>query len=198
MSSLVSICNTALQHLGVARINALDEPVRAARECKVTYPIVRDELLERHSWQFALAEVELAAQSAGRYPLPADLIKINANSLGLRGWRVEGRSLVVDGAYVLGAGGGVRLRYIRRVEDPAAMPPLFRSALAYHLALRLTQTFAPSVSQLQLLTQMADRTLADARWSDAQASGPQRYQVIDGLEQRHGGGYGYDGLYGPW
>ena len=188
MASAVEICNTALQHLGLARINSLDEPVRAARELLVTYPIVRDELLERHSWQFARRTVDLAAEEPGRYPLPADLIKVDANSLAIRGWSVEGRQLVVTGGYGLDAGGSLQLAYIRRVEDTNDMPPLFRLALAYQLALRLTQTFAPSVSQLQILNQQAVKALSDARWSDAQASGPQRYKVIDALEQRFGDG----------
>lgn len=61
MASEVDICNLALSHLGnVASVASLDEDSAEADYCRRWYPIVRDELLEKHDWSFATQRVALA------------------------------------------------------------------------------------------------------------------------------------------
>ena len=183
MASDIEICNRALQHLGQARINSLDEPVRSARECKFSYPVARDALLQLHSWNFATKRTVLAASGsvsgAGRFPLPADLIRIEGVE-GARTWSRQGKVIIADSADAL------TLTYIRRIEDPNDMSPLFRETLSLRLALDLLQTFAPGVTQAQLLDQKYRRSLTDARWADGKNQGTLTYEVEDFFEARHG------------
>ena len=180
MASEIEICNRALQHLGQARINSLDEPVRSARECKFSYPIARDALLEAHSWNFALTTATFASEGAGRFLLPSDFLTMH--KVGAPAWRQEGKHLIAEQA------GALTLTYVQRVEDPNEMPALFREALGYRLAVALLPIFAPSVNQAQFLEQKAMKAVQDARWSDGKNAGPGIYEVQDSLEARHGGG----------
>jgi len=85
MAAVVDICNLALGHLGdEATISSIDPPDGSAQagHCAQFYPIVRDSLLEMHTWRFNTkrAVLALSAQSAPVgwayvYTLPSDCVK---------------------------------------------------------------------------------------------------------------------------
>ena len=61
MASEIDICNLALSNLGnVATVASFDEGSAEADYCRRFYPIVRDELLEKHDWSFATRRAALA------------------------------------------------------------------------------------------------------------------------------------------
>jgi len=84
MASEVEICNMALSHLRAGSINSLTEASLQAQQCKLWYPILRDQLLEDAPWGFAhglkamavLASVSIFNWSYA-YQYPSDCLKIN-------------------------------------------------------------------------------------------------------------------------
>jgi hypothetical protein len=55
----VDICNRALQHCGVSRINGFTDDTLQASECQFTYDKVRRAELRRNVWQFSIRKVAL-------------------------------------------------------------------------------------------------------------------------------------------
>lgn len=66
MTSIITICNLALGHLGKGRINALDEALAEARECNTYYDHARRTMLQMSDWTFARQRQALA-QTANDY-----------------------------------------------------------------------------------------------------------------------------------
>src|SRR6187402_875820 len=83
MSSIVSICNLALSHLGKDNISALSDAGAEARACNQFFEITRDTLLQVYPWRFAgktasLAEItnDKPGSWAYAYNRPTDCLKI--------------------------------------------------------------------------------------------------------------------------
>jgi len=55
----VDICNIALVDLGQPTITALTDDSEIARACNIVYEPVRDELMKKHPWNFAMVRAEL-------------------------------------------------------------------------------------------------------------------------------------------
>lgn len=61
MASEVGICNIALSRLGIDQlIESLDDPNTRARQCRLHYAEVRDQVLQDFPWNFAQTVVALA------------------------------------------------------------------------------------------------------------------------------------------
>lgn len=81
--SVIQICNLALSHIGArTSIETLDEPSAAAQQCKLWYPLARQEVLESYNWNFARRYKALALHDDAppanwlfRYQYPADCLK---------------------------------------------------------------------------------------------------------------------------
>lgn len=158
MASEVDICNVALTHLGdSATVASLDPPEGSAQaeHCARFYPIARDAMLSMHPWSFATRRHKLAQLVDAppgwtyAYTLPTDALDIFA-VLGpgeidpgstpyastlqhpyTREVNDSGNQVLychVDNAVA---------RYSVRVEDTTRFPPLFVTALSWHLAAML-------------------------------------------------------------
>jgi len=83
MSSEVEICNLALGDIRAGSINSLNESSIQAQQCKLRYPVLRDQLLRDVPWQFTHKIKALALLTdelfnwAYVYQYPADCIQIN-------------------------------------------------------------------------------------------------------------------------
>lgn len=83
MVSEVNICNLALGNIRAGTINSLDETSVQARQCKLRYPILRDQMLQDSPWQFAGSIRPLAVLTttvfnwAYVYQYPSDCLRIN-------------------------------------------------------------------------------------------------------------------------
>lgn len=84
MASEVEICNLALSHIRATSINSLTEQSVQAQQCKLLYPLLRDQVLEDAPWQFAhglkalavLASVDIFNWNFA-YQYPSDCLKVN-------------------------------------------------------------------------------------------------------------------------
>lgn len=83
MASEIDICNLALGHIRAGTINSLDESSVQAKQCKLKYPIMRDQMLQDSPWQFAGSIKPLSllvAEVFGWayvYQYPSDCLRIN-------------------------------------------------------------------------------------------------------------------------
>lgn len=85
MSSVISICNLALSHLGdSATVSSIDPPEGSAQaeHCARFYPIARDSLIQMHHWNFACRRIALAlvtnpyTQWTYAYALPSECLAV--------------------------------------------------------------------------------------------------------------------------
>lgn len=172
MASEVEICNRALQKLGAARINALSDTTRNARSCNAAYAACRDAELRAHTWNFAIARVQLAADATapafGRtnaFTLPADFLRIlprdPLENLNDRDWQIEGRKLLTD------EDAPFDLRYVKQETDPNQFDALFRESLAARLALELCEEITQSNTKKAELKNDYKLAIAEARRTNA-------------------------------
>lgn len=158
MSTEIDIVNLALARLGIDPIASLEEPTKAARTSKVTYPIARDAALADHEWKFARTSATLALlteTSPGyeyTYRYPANCVKaikiddgVNAADLA---YDLATESYVPTSSIKFETGVDstlnfktiltdqpeAKLIYTARVTNPTVFDPLFIDAMAWRMA----------------------------------------------------------------
>lgn len=148
MYSEVSICNMALNNMGIGRVIAkLTDATEEARACKRWYEPARDELLQEYPWNWAAAVAELAPRSetsplgAYVYAYPSSALRVRnvfqADTPTVRAnWMIRrsasgGRIIIADITPAVA-------EFTARVTDPTEFPPTFADALAWLLAAKLT------------------------------------------------------------
>lgn len=174
--SRVDIANRALTKLGAARIIALDDDSVASNTLNSMFDIVRDAELRANLWHFSKARAELPALSESpifgythQFQLPADflrLIQVGNQRCSPRpsqdGWySIEGGRLLVNQS------GPLRLRYVRRIEDPTLFDALFVEAFACRLAAESCETITNSNTKKQSAWAEYGEALAAARRANA-------------------------------
>lgn len=181
MSSVVAICNRALDMLGAEPVTSLDDDTKAARLCARNYEPVRDAVLRAYPWNVAIRRAALAALAdtpawgyARQFQLPEGpdpepalrLLTVDGESeLGIR-YKVEGRRILTDAAAPL------RILYIARVSDPAELDPMLADAIATRLAADLSYSLTASAALGQSLMGIYQAKLAEARMTDAEEGVP--------------------------
>jgi len=157
VTTAVEICNLALGHLGQdANVSSIDPPEFSfeGELCARFYPLARDVVLESADWTFAIRTVDGAPVPCDNpawsyaYALPDDCLRLVR--LRAPGFMVSATQPQEDHAEAysieLGTGAVPRvyahaaqavLRYVSRVADAIAFPPLFVQALTWKLAAML-------------------------------------------------------------
>lgn len=144
MSSVVGICNLALQLLGDKNITSITEDSARARECNTCYESIRDAELVRHNWNFAIKRAQLPALADApafgftvQCQLPSDCLRPIFPNTKVD-WVIEGRKLLTN------AGAPVDIRYMARVTDPNEFNSAFiiclAARMADHMCERITQS----------------------------------------------------------
>jgi len=192
MATQLDICNSALIKLGVEPVTSISGTEKAARLCKASYNMIRDELLASHYWNFAMKRAALVVATDSpvyeysyKYDLPTDCLRIH--SLGDRGdFKIEGKYIVtnIDSAYAL---------YISSETDTTKFPPTFSEALAYRLAANLSYALVQSVSLGENMHKLSDIRLRDARSFDGQEGTLGLIQADEWLGSRFTGPF-YDDI----
>jgi hypothetical protein len=178
MASVVGICNRALQRLGAARIASLSDDSKNARACNNAYEPVRDALLRRYRWSFAITRVQLAADATApietdgtvpdgnAFTLPADCLGIIPPNMPDLDWTVEGRKIITDWAAPL------NVRYKKIITDPNDMHADFREALALQLAAAMCEEVTQSNTKMDSIKDDIKTALADAKRNNAYEQTP--------------------------
>jgi hypothetical protein len=179
MPSKVGIVNAAFRKLGEAPITAVGEDNKAGRLSDERYDEVRDALLHRHPWNFAMKRDSLAPSATDpewgfdhAYPLPTDYIRmysVNGQDMDSNTWSVE------NGHVVTNLDAPIEIRYVYQVTDPALMTPGFREALASMLAADWANDITGDDQVVSDQNRFALRAIAQARSNDGQEGMPDKF-----------------------
>ena len=179
MTSIVSICNLALSHLGKASISALSEATTEARACNQFYAHTLDTLLSSYPWSFAaktatLAEVTNTKAGAWGYAYkrPNDCLKVRllrSTYSTITGETQDERTFAYDieGDTIYSDTSPAVLRYTATFADPGKFPALFVVALSWHLAVNMAMPLTRDAKSRADAFQLATRTQAAAEAADA-------------------------------
>jgi len=181
-----SICNSALIKIGVETINSLSDNVKAAKLCNQQYSILRDEVLQDHPWNFALARVELANTAVtpvwefdNEYQLPNDCLKVvSFEDEEFTEYQIEGNKLYTNYDTA-------KIKYIKRITTTGNFTPKFAEALAFRLAAELAYPLVQSVNLGKAMMQAYGAFLQSARTRDAQEGTPRQYQGDAWVQSRY-------------
>jgi len=175
MTSVVSLCNIALDHIGVPSIADLDEASEEARKCNLHYALTRDTMLQGYPWLFAkktlvLAEVANVWEERWEhsYTRPSDCLKVRRIVPEIdRGEETNPIPYSVGEGLIFCNSSPAKLEYTKRFEDPAKFPPLFQEALTWALASKICIPLTKDQSLRKDAYQLASQTLNAAQTADA-------------------------------
>lgn len=148
MASEVQICNLALLEFGELQITSLNDNTKEGRACKVLYPLLRDELLYAHPWNFALKRADITPEVSTSpafeydyaYTLPADCLRVwefyTDSSTTEPQWEVE------NGLLLTNEDSEIYIRYISQVTEPGRFNPAFVACLGKKLGAALAAKLA--------------------------------------------------------
>lgn len=169
--SKVEIVNKALHHLGVERINSLDDNNKRAKVMKDIYDITRKTVLEDHIWPFAKKRVELSPLVAT--PAFGFKYQFNVPSDFLTGVKEEnGYEYFQEGSVFVSDSNVLQLTYIWDLQDVAKFSPGFVEALALRLAHDSCYSITQSKSHMDGLAGRYGTELANARYRQDRGQTP--------------------------
>lgn len=186
MTSIVSICNKALDKLGHGPIISLGDGTKSANLCNRNWPLIRDQVLRDHPWNFAVRRKTLAAESTApewgfgaAFPLPDDclrLVEVLDHTTGE--YQVEGRKILCDSSILY-------IRYVSRVQDPNLYDPLFVDSVATRLAFEMCESLTQNNTKKDALFKEYDDSLTRAKRADGQENPPQVFPEDDWTTSRY-------------
>ncbi len=167
MSSIVQICNGALNQLGATTIISLTEDSKNARLCNARYTQVRDALFRSHPWNCLQKRLELAADTATpawgfsyQYTLPADCLRLLVILDYDSNYRVEGRKILSNTSTM-------KILYVGRITDPNEYDELLRETLSAALGADIAYGVTSSNPVAQNMYTLFQSKLRDARFVDS-------------------------------
>ncbi|WP_022729775.1 hypothetical protein [Fodinicurvata sediminis] len=176
MTSRTDIANRILVEVGASgTLTDLDQPSNEnARILRAVWDSVLDEVLRAHPWTFANHRRKVAASAnppefdwARAFPFPTD-------PYCLRVLRVNGRidDYEISGRWILSDDPSpIRLKYTRRVTDPAEWDALFASAFISKVAACTAHRFTAKANDREKHEDNYARRIAEARTAAAQEGG---------------------------
>jgi hypothetical protein len=178
-NSGLHICNLTMDLLNQETINQLDPPSnKSERLCARWYDQVRRATLRKHTWNFAIKRVSLAAMSevpafgySAKFQLPTDYLRMV--SIGER-HEHEVDYEVENGELLLNESGPINLVYIYDHTTVAKFDPLFIEVFAVNLALRLAGKFGKSSNEKLELKGQAEDLMSEAEAVDGQERPPRK------------------------
>lgn len=204
-STAIEISNRALGRIGIDQlIESFDDPNNRARECRLHYEPCRDEVLQDFPWNFAQRCVALALAAdvaipgwAYAYRYPAECLKVSrvTGAEGQRAGRWMGADIcnydalfpykapfqvmsdpTIDGKRIILT--DVPLAYAwftTPVTDPSQFPPLFRSALAWRMAMELALAMRAATALYNNAAQQYGWAVSQAQVGSLAEETPDRY-----------------------
>lgn len=174
MPSVIDICNSALDKLGEKPIVSLDDGNKAANLCTRNWPLIRDQLLRDHPWNFAIKRTNLAPESTtpdwgytAQFVLPDDCLKVvEVKDMTSDEYAIENNGRILANATVL------YIRYVYRAEDPNDYDSQFIDAVSLRLAIQLCESLTQNTTKKTELRDEYIEVLARTKSSDAQENPP--------------------------
>lgn len=172
--SETQIYNAVLDKLSEETVLATTDEKAVARWLNRNYPIQRDVLLQRHTWNFALSRKLLPADTAKpafewqwQYQVPDDSLRILP--LTYDGYRNSPQiPYVVEGTKILtNRGAPLRVRYIFRQENSALFTPIFVDLLSQVLAANFAYNLTGKANYAKQLLDIANVSFLEAARIDS-------------------------------
>lgn len=180
----VTICNSALIKIGAERILSLDDNTARAKILKEIYPIVRDDMIASHPWNFATDRVVLAALVTAplyewdyQFQLPSNCLRVYGTDIDPEPWKVEDGKLLCNFSEVT-------IKFIKQVTDTSKFSSYFVEAFACRLAAEIAYAITQSTTLKDSAEAKYERQLRVARSFDAQESMGDRVYADNWLNSR--------------
>jgi hypothetical protein len=172
--SLVSIYNLALIPLSVDRVLDPLEETEQARKCNEIYPILRDDELSGHPWNFAVVRVQCLLTTdvpvyeySCSYQVPSDCLRILEVECEDTAYRREGDRIVTDESPLY-------IQYIQQVTDTNLFSPAFKSLIGARLKFELCTSLTGNKTMALELYSALQGERKRAKAIDAQEGTPGR------------------------
>lgn len=186
MSSVVDIANRALDKLGHGSITSFNDGSKAANLLDRTWPIVRNQVLRDHPWNFAVKRVILAPLNEAppwgftfQHQLPSDYLRlIEIRDLRAGDYQVEDGKILADLDTLY-------TRYIYEVTDPNSYDALFIDAIASKLAFELCESLTQSNAKKKLFAEEYAISIQRAKSVDAVENPPTVFEEDSWIEVRY-------------
>lgn len=186
MTSVVDVCNKALDKVGHNAITSLEDGTKAAALCTRAWPLIRDEVLRNHPWNFAITRSTLAADATApvwgftaKFPLPSDSLRLlEVRDLSTADYQVEAGHIHANATVLY-------VRYIARVTDPNSYDTVFTNAVSTRLAAELCEPLTQSTSKKKALLDEYVESLLEAKRIDGQENPPAQYEEDDWITARY-------------
>lgn len=169
MSSVVDICNSALNQIGASNIISLTEDSKAARVCNQRYEFVRDSVFRAHPWNCLTVRRTLSPDTAApafeftkQFTLPTDPYCLRVLALDEPDvlYRIEGRKLLCNESTI-------NMIYIGRETDPAQYDMLLMETISASLAADIAYNLVGSSALGANMYSLYQQKLTEARYVDA-------------------------------
>lgn len=165
-----SIVSRALVLLGVSQISLVDEGKIAM--VNSLYASSRDEVLRAYTWNFAMKRSGALSTTttpnfgfAYAFTLPADCLRVVELHNSTSAWRVENSLLLTDDA-------SAKVRYIAQITDTTKFSANYTNTLVYNFASKLAFPIANQPAMSQHYYDLYQKTLAEAKVTEAQEAVP--------------------------
>jgi hypothetical protein len=166
-SSVVGICNGALNQLGATTILSLTEDSKNARLCNSRYTQVRDAVFRSHPWNCLQVRLELPQSTTTptwgfkfQFDLPGDCLRLLKILDYDSNYKVEGRAILSNNETM-------KILYISRIEDPAQYDELLRETLSAALGADIAYAITSNNTTSQNMLVTYQEKLKDARFVDS-------------------------------
>ena len=182
----VDICNQALIICGANIISDLTDDTKEGNLCRTMYPLVRDQFISSHPWNFAIRRKELAPDvSVGTdvwdwdyaYTIPQDVHRVLDIQSDDLIWKKEDNKIYANHT-------PIRVRYIAKIENPSSYPAYFAEALANQLAKSIVYALTQSAAARDSVIKEALEVVRSARSFDAQEGSVNQVIANDWLRVR--------------
>lgn len=183
--SEVDICNRALIHVHAPTITSLSQGTEEANQCQILYPLVRDEVLRAHFWNFAIKQATLSKLADTpafdfnyKYALPSDYVRIyRLDNQGYR-YKIKGGELHTDKD-------GVKIEYVAKITDTTKFDAMFSTAVSLKLGSELSYSIAGSADRAAQLLDDYKMYVKEAKRADGQEGTPDPLRADLFANSRH-------------
>lgn len=186
MASVVDICNKTMDKLGHSPITSLTDGNKAANLCDRNWPLVRDQVLRDHPWNFAVTRATLAPSATApdwgflyQHQMPTGLLKLlEIRDLQPDDYQVEGRKILADDDVLY-------IRYIAQITEPNLYDALFIDCAAARLTFELCESLTQSNTKKEAAWQEYQDSLDRAKRADAMENPTSEYEEDDWITVRY-------------
>jgi hypothetical protein len=178
------VFNRALAEIGTRLVTSDTEDSHEANTCNALYDMVRLELNQSHAWNWAIRRTELAQETSdptwkwdNSFALPADMLKLLKVSRDEYDhqfeprYQVKGKQGTTTGVINTDED-KIFIEYVADVQEVIAMPPLYREALAYKLAMVIAVPLTEQRSKADAAERKYNAAVMKAKSQDAQSDHP--------------------------